>query len=186
MPALIVIGGGIAGLSTAMLLLATATTSPFSNATRRRRPHPERGLVGVGATRRQSVPAAAPVHGPLPRAPRHRAVRRRARLSRPPARCGSTASSSCPSSSPAGSGGTIERFEQLTGRRPMVEAAIARVLTPSPASRSAAALACEGSSSNERPSGRKARRRRRRPTAAHCMPISSSTPAAGDRCSASG
>ena len=76
MPALIVIGGGIAGLSTAMLLARDGHHVTVLERDPAPPPPPQRGVGGVGASRGQPVPAAAPVHGPVPRAARARAAGR--------------------------------------------------------------------------------------------------------------
>ena len=65
MPALIVIGGGIAGLSTAMLLARDGHHVTVLE--RDPAPPPHRtGRGDVGATRGQAVPPAAPVDGTVP------------------------------------------------------------------------------------------------------------------------
>ena len=86
----------------------------------------------VGTPRRQPVPPAPRVPAPLPGAARRRAARRRGRPSRPRARCSRTGWRRCPPRSPAASGPDDVRFDQITGRRPMVEATFARLAAREP------------------------------------------------------
>ena len=66
MPALIVIGGGIAGLSTAMLLARDGHHVTVLERDPAPPPAAAPGVGVVGATRGQPVPPAAPVDGTVP------------------------------------------------------------------------------------------------------------------------
>ena len=74
-----------------------------------------------------------------------------------------------------------ERFEQLTGRRPMVEATLAALAAASPGSRSVAGWRCAGSSPADMPPASRGSPESSRPTVSGSPPISSSTPAGGAR-----
>ena len=127
MAKILVIGGGMGGLSTALLLAGDGHDVTVLE--RDPAPPPATGDEAwdyVGAQGRQPVPDDPLLPAPLPPDRRGRAARRGARRSTPTACCGSTRSTLAPAEMTGGHREGDERFEAMTGRRPMVEAAFAR------------------------------------------------------------
>ena len=131
MPALIVIGGGIAGLSTAMLLARDGHQLTVLERDPALPPPPQQAWKSWERRGVNQFRLAAHVHAPLPRAARRGAAGRGGGAGG----AGALRFNRMVEMPVAITGGRRrgdERFAQLTGRRPMVEAAIARAAAREP------------------------------------------------------
>ena len=132
MSEIVVVGGGIAGLSSAMLLARDGHHVTVLERDPAPPPEPSEAWAEWERRGRQPVPPAALLPAPGSARSRSRSCRTCSAPSTPRAPCASTRSRSLPAEITGGWRDGDERFEQITGRRPMVEATFARLAADEP------------------------------------------------------